>query len=803
MAENSSTNPGTNLADSISGTTAADSLTGGGGNDTISGGGGADYLAGDQPLTGQWAYSVYNYNYSSANGQAPNTTSGTLVGQGYVDDFGVGNLANISRGNALTSDPEDFGVILTSRLVIPTGGTGTYTFSTTSDDGSRIVIRNAAGNVVNWQSGQSYLNNDYHQSATTRSDTITLTAGQTYTIEVYFWENEGANTLSATIRGPATSNVTVDLATTSLLGTPPTTSGHVDGNDSISGGDGNDTILGNGGNDTLNGDAGADQIYGGTGNDLIYGGADNDTLYGDDGADRLYGGAGNDSLYGGAGSDSLYGDAGNDRLFGGDDADTFYLTGTSFGTDVITGGEGGTDQDVLDTTGVTTGTISVVYTGGEAGTLTSSAGGTATFSEIEVITTGAGNDTINAVSNTAPSTYNLGAGDDRVFGGSGAETINAGDGADSVEGGGGADHIYGGSGNDSLYGGEGDDLIDGGTGNDLIYGGTGSDTLYGGDGNDTIDGGTGNDLLSGGAGADTVYGGDGNDTIHLGEGVDHVYGGADQDTFIIDRPSNLANFGAGSVIDGGSTGSINLDTLDLSAWSFADTDITYTSADKKSGYVTFYDENGNSIGSITFSEIENIVITCFTPGSLAVTERGPVAVEDLQPGDRVLTRDQGFQEIVWTGARKVSAERLRQSPALRGVRIAADAFAPGCPARDMVVSPQHRVLFSDPRAELLFHEAEVLIPAIHLVGRPGITRAEAQDVTYIHFMCREHQIVLVDGCWSESYQPGEIALAGMPTAQRLELMALFPELIGQECARHYPAARATLRRKEAAILFAA
>ena len=537
--------------------------------------------------------------------------------------------------------------------------------------------------------------------------------------------------------------------------------------DSIAGTDGNDTIYGDPhannatttGADTLYGYGGNDYLFGGAGADVLYGGDGSDYLSGGDGADVLYGGVGNDTLHGGDGVDTIYGGAGLDILDYSDETRALYISLSNPNEQLVTDADGET-VDVI-------GGIDGVYGG-------------------------SGDDTIYGYDDSSTNPDDAYT---NIFYGNG--------GNDLILGHGGNDIIYGGDDNDSLYGGNGDDLVSGDAGDDLIFGEAGNDTLYGGDGNDTIYGGAGADLIYGGAGNDTIYGGSGQDTIHLGEGVDHVYGGADQDTFVIDRPSVLANFGAGSVIDGGSTGSINFDTLDLSAWSFADTDITYTSDDHKSGYVTFYDGNGNSIGTITFSEIENIVITCFTPGSLAVTDQGPVAVEDLRPGDRVLTRDHGFQDIVWAGAREIDAGGLAANPALRGVRIAAGALGPGCPARDMTVSPQHRLLFAGPRAELLFHETEVLVPAIHMIGQPGITRAEGPGVTYIHFMCREHQIVMVDGCWSESYQPGAFTLAGMPTAQRTELLSLFPELTGQDIAALYPAARATLRRKETAILFAA
>lgn len=371
MAENSSTSPATGGNTTITGTSGVDSLTGGGGSDTILGGGGADRLSGDGPLAGQWQYRVYDRDFSSANNQTQFIESGTLIGTGYVDDFGVRALRNTLGGTAAGNDRNDYGVAYRSTLGINT--TGSYTFSTSSDDGSRIIIRDAAGNVV------FDLNNDFHQSLTTRSGSVSLTGGQTYSIEVYFWENLGADSLSATIAGPgiASSNLT----TSSLIGVPPTAPGHVDGNDSIEGDAGNDTITGGDGNDTLSGGADSDWVLGEAGQDLIYGGAGADLLYGGDGldqlfggteADQLYGGIANDTLDGGAGNDTLFGDEGNDALqggagadsqFGGADRDRFtFLDGDFAVGDSVDGGVAGDDFDTLDLSGYGWARTDITYT---------------------------------------------------------------------------------------------------------------------------------------------------------------------------------------------------------------------------------------------------------------------------------------------------------------------------------------------------------------------------------------------------------------------------------------------------------
>ena len=70
---------------------------------------------------------------------------------------------------------------------------------------------------------------------------------------------------------------------------------------------------------------------------------------------------------------------------------------------------------------------------------------------------------------------------------------------------------------------------------------------------------------------------------------------------------------------------------------------------------------------------------CFTQGTRILTPSGLRPVEDLAPGDLVITRDAGPQPIRWTGRVVIDAARLRREPACRPVHIAANAFGPGRP----------------------------------------------------------------------------------------------------------------------------
>ena len=52
------------------------------------------------------------------------------------------------------------------------------------------------------------------------------------------------------------------------------------------------------------------------------------------------------------------------------------------------------------------------------------------------------------------------------------------------------------------------------------------------------------------------------------------------------------------------------------------------------------------------------VTPCFTPGTLIATPRGEIAVQDLKVGDKVLTRDNGIQDIRWIGKKHIEGRDL-------------------------------------------------------------------------------------------------------------------------------------------------
>ena len=594
----------------------------------------------------------------------------------------------------------------------------------------------------------------------TGTDTITYTItdpdGNTDSSTVTVTVNPVDPTRDGIVRG-TTGNDLINVAYTG-----DTDGDRVDATDAILPGDApnDDRILAGDGDDTVRAGLGDDSIEGGRGNDNINGASGDDTVFGGSGNDTVLGQGGNDAIFGGGGSDSVRGGEGDDLIDTRGGLNPIPLP------DIDYPGFYPADTDPTDD-------LDTVYGG---------------------------------------------RGDDTILTGDDADVIFGGYGADSIDGGIDDDTIQGNQGDDTIIGSEGNDVIDGGYGDDLIYGGLdpsfpdavnirddagdlrpenngdsirgaiGNDTIFGMDDDDTIDGGQDADYLDGGIDEDLITGGSGNDTIIGGQGADTLSGGGDRDVFL--------GGNAGDVVDGNENGD-DFDTLDLTG--SGPLTIAYDPDNAENGVVTYRDVDGNPTGTMSFVNIEN-VIPCFTPGTMIATPRGEVAVETLRQGDKIITRDNGIQEIRWVGQKDMSWRDLAANPHLKPVLVRQGSLGNGLPERDMMVSPNHRLLVANDRTALYFDEHEVLVAAKHLVSANGVHSIDSMGTSYIHFMFDRHEVVLSNGAWTESFQPGDYTLKGMGNAQRGEILDLFPELKTEAGLENYGAARRTLRRHEAALL---
>ncbi len=311
--------------------------------------------------------------------------------------------------------------------------------------------------------------------------------------------------------------------------------------------------------------------------------------------------------------------------------------------------------------------------------------------------------------------------------------------------------------------------------NDTLDGGTGNDRIYGQEGNDRLIGGTGNDYMEGGIGNDVFALGDGSGNDVVGDFV------------------------------------IGQDLLDVSALHDAGNapvnyqDVTITSDGQGGSILTFPNGERVTLRGIQPAQVTGkpnlaaIGIPCFAGGTLIDTPKGPVAVEALGPGDEVLAAPEGpgglprAVRVARVFRREVDEGWLAAEPKLRPVRIAAGALGKGLPRRDLRVSRQHRMLVSSTIAQRMLGCDEVLLPAVRLLGLPGIAVEDGlSPVVYHHILLERHEVIFAEGAPTESLHIGAEALRLLGVEAMLEIARLFPELLGDgpgQTARPVPGGR--------------
>jgi hypothetical protein len=89
-----------------------------------------------------------------------------------------------------------------------------------------------------------------------------------------------------------------------------------------------------------------------------------------------------------------------------------------------------------------------------------------------------------------------------------------------------------------------------------------------------------------------------------------------------------------------------------------------------------------------------------------------------------------------------------------------------------------------PISQGMFGTQDCLIAAIKLTDLPGIAiDTYCGDVTYIHLLFDQHEVITADGAPCESLHTGPEAIKSIPAAARSELFAIFPELMAKSCPR--------------------
>ena len=205
----------------------------------------------------------------------------------------------------------------------------------------------------------------------------------------------------------------------------------------------------------------------------------------------------------------------------------------------------------------------------------------------------------------------------------------------------------------------------------------------------------------------------------------------------------------------GATNMVATDAIDLVG--VAPDLVTYTGG--TNGTVEIFDTFGNEVASfgIKVSGSQPAVsivsdgyggslitlgdeLPCFARGTGLLTPQGYRAVEELRPGDPVITAQGDRRPVRWVGWRTLDLGPASSRHA-RPVIVMPNAFGQGKPHKLLRLSPLHCV-YAD----------GVLIPVTHLVNHATILRdVAAPAATYFHVELDRHDILLAEGLECESY----------------------------------------------------
>ncbi|MBO9453621.1 Hint domain-containing protein [Paracoccus sp. R12_1] len=244
-------------------------------------------------------------------------------------------------------------------------------------------------------------------------------------------------------------------------------------------------------------------------------------------------------------------------------------------------------------------------------------------------------------------------------------------------------------------------------------------------------------------------------------------------------------------VDAVTTDGATVSDLPMITYQFSDGSIAFRLADPGVATLLSNGVQRNEIADFQFGDEpalffrsiavdgHNDAFPCYAAGTMIDTPNGQTPVEKLKVGDLIWTLKNSQQPIRWIGQRRITFPRDGSRDHLRPVRIDLNLLTgAACEGRlTITVSPQHRILLRSPIVQRMFDTPEILVPAKALLGRPGCRVVEdIPAITYVHFICDDHQIVAADGVLSESLYLGDQACSMLGREAMSEIMEIFPEL---------------------------
>lgn len=167
--------------------------------------------------------------------------------------------------------------------------------------------------------------------------------------------------------------------------------------------------------------------------------------------------------------------------------------------------------------------------------------------------------------------------------------------------------------------------------------------------------------------------------------------------------------------------------------------------------------------------LADLLCVSFARGTMITLADGRQrAIDALEPGDRVLTRDHGAQPVRWVGK-----ATLRAVGAFAPVVITAGTLGN---VGDLIITPHHRLFLYQRQRSVGLDLSEILVQAKHLVDGETIFVREGGFVDYFSLVFDRHEIIYAEGVPVESLMVNDATVSRLPPEIAEAVKRRFPGL---------------------------
>ena len=159
------------------------------------------------------------------------------------------------------------------------------------------------------------------------------------------------------------------------------------------------------------------------------------------------------------------------------------------------------------------------------------------------------------------------------------------------------------------------------------------------------------------------------------------------------------------------------------------------------------------------------------------TPCGPRRVENLRPGDLIVTRRDGLQPLRMIWKRTIAASEIAADPSLAPVAMKPRAVGPMMPQTELRLAGSHKLLVPGYRLEGLEDTDACLVRARALVNTTDDVWVDRtnRDITYFNLVLTAIRF-LRPTAFVESFLPSPTSVCSLEDAVREELGRVLPDL---------------------------